>query len=398
MKRSHTAWQRLADRTGVLTLALATIAAPILLAAPRPAAAACPTDARWPVPTWAADLATGPSVAALDELAFTLVGPDEERKGVRTDGVLVIHRGVIVYERYARGFSADTPHLTWSVSKSMLSAMLGVAVGDGWLDLDDSVCDHYDAVDECAMTPRDLLRMGSGLDWNEGYEDEPYHLSSVIAMLYGEGALDMAAFVGHHPQAAPPGTLYRYSSGDSVLLAAVLAGALPQPLRDRFPREYLFRPLGMDSAVLEQDRAGTFVGSSYVYATPRDMARFGLLYLHDGCWDGRQLLPEGWVEQSTAVNPVFLQEASFEWARDGDAVPGSHFWTNHAVPDRGIDSVWPDVPADAFQASGHWGQSITVIPSEALVVVRTADDREPGVLDKNRFLQRAIAVAREAGP
>jgi CubicO group peptidase (beta-lactamase class C family) len=370
----------------------------LLLLLPTPSAAACPPGVTWPEPDWPQSLSTGPAADELDALAFTLVGADADRKGPRTDGVLVVHEGRIVYERYARGWQAEHPHLTWSVSKSMMSAMVGVAVGEGWLDLHDSICDHYDHAIECDTTPDDLLSMGSGLDWNEGYEDEPYHLSSVIAMLYGTGALDMAAFVGHLPQAAPPGQLYRYSSGDSVLLAAVLAGALPSALHDGFPHDFLFGPLGMDSAVFEQDRAGTFVGSSYAYATPRDMARFGYLYLRDGCWNDERILPEGWVAESVAVNPVFLVEASFEWERDGDAVPGRHFWTNHAIPERGIDSVWPDVPEDAYQASGHWGQSITVIPSEGLVVVRTADDREPGVLDKNRFYSLAIAVAREAAP
>jgi CubicO group peptidase (beta-lactamase class C family) len=204
--------------------------------------------------------------------------------------------------------------------------------------------------------------------------------------------------VGHHPQEGPPGTFYRYSSGDSVLLSAVLAGALPHALQDTFPQEFIFGPLGMQSAVFEQDRAGTFVGSSYAYATPRDMARFGYLYLHDGCWDDRRILPEGWVQETTAVNPVFLAEASYEWAQSGDAVPGRHWWTNRSIPERGIDVLWPDVPEDAYQASGHWAQSITVIPSEALVVVRTADDREVGALDENRFLALAIAIAREAAP
>lgn len=377
--------------------AWAALASP-LLTLPRPAAAACPTGVTWPAPDWPVALADGPAVRALDELAFTLEGADADRKGPRTDGVVVVHQGRIVYERYARGWQTEAPHLTWSVSKSMLAAMVGVAVGEGWLDPAESVCAYYDAVDECSMTPDDLLSMGSGLDWNEGYEDEPYHLSSVIAMLYGVGALDMAAFVGHHPQEAPPGELYRYSSGDSVLLSAVLAGALPADLRDTFPHEFLFGPLGMESAVFEQDRAGTFVGSSYIYATPRDMARFGYLYLRDGCWAGERLLPEGWVQDNAAVNPVFLVEASFEWARDGDAVPGRHFWTNHAIPERGIDKHWPDVPEDAYYASGHWGQSITMIPSEDLVVVRTADDREPGALDRNRFLALAIEVAQEAAP
>lgn len=382
-----------------LRVAASWAALPVLLAtlaSPAPARAACPAGVVWPEPDWPQALAEGPAVDELDALAFTLVGADEDRTGARTDAVLVLHEGRIVYERYARGWEASHPHLTWSVSKSMLAAMVGVAVGEGWLDLEDSVCDHYDEVDECDITPGDLLGMGSGLEWNEGYEDEPYHLSSVIAMLYGLGALDMAAFVGHHPQEAPPGTLYRYSSGDSVLLSAVLAGALPAAMHDTFPHDFLFGPIGMHSAVFEQDRAGTFVGSSYVYATPRDMARFGYLYLRDGCWDDRRILPEGWVEDTSAVSPAFLVEASYEWARDGDAVPGRHFWTNRSIPELGIDAVWPDVPEDAYQASGHWGQSITMIPSEDLVVVRTADDREAGVLDKNRFLSLAIAIAREA--
>lgn len=366
------------------------------LGALAPAAAACPPGIFWPNPSWPVELATDPAVDALDDYAFTLVGREDERRGIRTDGLLIVHRGRIIYERYARGFGPQNPHLTWSVSKSMIDAMLGVAVLEGYLDLQDSVCDHYDGVYDCDLTPADLHRMGSGLDWNEGYEDEPYHLSSVIAMLYGEGALDMAAFVGHHRSGAPPGTLYRYSSGDSVLLSAVLAGSLPPTLTGSFPHAFIFGPIGMRSAIFEQDRAGTFVGSSYAYATPRDMARFGYLYLHDGCWAGERLLPEGWVASSTDVNPVFLTEASFEWARDGDPVPGRHWWTNLAVPDRGIDSVWPDVPADAFQASGHWGQSITVIPSEQLVVVRTADDREAHVLDRNHMLSLAITLAQQA--
>jgi CubicO group peptidase (beta-lactamase class C family) len=378
----------------------AGLAAPILLAVtvPAPTRAACPTGVSWPTPEWPQALAEGAAVDELDAFAFTRVGADADRKGPRTDAVLVVHAGRIVYERYTAGWTAEHPHLTWSVSKSMLAAMLGVAVGEGWLDLEDSICDHYDHALECDTTPGDLLSMASGLDWNEGYEHEPYHLSSVIAMLYGMGALDMAAFVGHHPQEAPPGELYRYSSGDTVLLSAVLAGALPSAMRDTYPQEFLFGPLGMTSAVFEQDRAGTFVGSSYVYATPRDMARFGYLYLQDGCWEDRRILPEGWVEDTTGVNPVFLVEASFEWARDGDEVPGRHFWTNHAVPELGIDAKWPDVPEDAYRAAGHWGQSITVIPSAELVVVRTADDRNPGVVDFNRFLSLALAVAEEAAP
>lgn len=362
-----------------------------------PARADCPPNDVWPGDDWSVDLVDGPQKAALDDYAFTLTGSDDERLGIRTDGMVVIHRGQIIYENYGRGFEKHHPHLTWSVSKSFLNALVGVGVGRGLLTLEDSACDYYDDVDDCEITVGDLLNMGSGLEWNEGYEDDPYHLSSVIAMLYGVGALDMARFTGEHPTESKPGTVYRYSSGDSNLLAAVLAGSMEESQRDDFPWTWLFDKIGMDTTVFEQDAAGTFVASSYVYATPREMARFGYLYQNDGCWDGTRILPEGWVERSVSVNPVFLNEYSFEWDRDGDQVPGSHFWVNRSIPSMAHDKRWSDVPEDAFQASGHWGQTITVIPSEELVVVRTADDREPGTPDKNRFLKLAIELGRAHG-
>lgn len=363
--------------------------------------AACPPDVVWPEPDWAeAPLPAGPAVEAFDEYLFTLVGRDEERKGIRTDGVVVVHRGRIIHERYARGYAQHNRHLAWSVSKSFLNAMVGVGVMRGDIALDDSICDHYAPDDDalCDMTVGDLLDWGSGLDWNEGYEDEPYYLSSVIAMLYGVGSADMAAFVAGHGFAEPPGTLYRYSSGDSVLLSAVLAGAVGPGLADSYPWEFVFDPIGMRSAMFERDRAGTFVGSSYVYATPRDLARFGYLFLRDGCWGGERLLPEGWVAGSTAPNPSFLAGVSFEWARDREAVPGRHWWLNLPLPELMHESRWPTAPPDTFAALGHWGQTIFVIPSADLVLVRTADDRESGALDRERYLELALALAAEDLP
>ncbi len=364
------------------------------------AEAACPQDVTWPEPDWPVELvADGPARAEFEDYLFTLVGADEDRKGIRTDGVVVVHHGRIIFERYARGFTQQNRHLAWSVSKSIHNALVGVAVLRGELAIEDSVCDYYPVAEAaCEMTVDDLLGWGSGYDWNEGYEDEPYYLSSVIAMLYGVGSSDMAAFVAGHELAYAPGTVYRYSSGDSVLLSAVLEGALPGELKASHPWEFLFDPIGMTSAVFERDRAGTFVGSSYVYATPRDLARFGYLFLRDGCWDGERLLPEGWVALSTEPNPAFLNDRSFEWARDGEAIPGRHWWLNVAVPELAVDSKWPSAPPDTFAALGHWGQTIFVIPSEDLVLVRTADDREVGALDRDRYLELALALAAEDSP
>ncbi|MDC0719122.1 serine hydrolase domain-containing protein [Nannocystis bainbridge] len=379
-----------------LVLSCCTVAS--LLVA-REAAAACPTGVTWPAADWPEALVRGPTADAADDYLFTLTGRDEDRKGIRTDGVVIVHRGRIVYERYARGYARHNRHLAWSVSKSFLNAMVGVGVGRGALTVDDSICDHYDPGPElCDVTVGDLLDWGSGIDWNEGYEDDPYYLSSVIAMLYGIGSGDMAAFVASQGLAETPGTVYRYSSGDSVLLSAVLASALGPGLAGDYPWEFVFDPIGMTSAMFERDLAGTYVGSSYVYATPRDLARFGYLALREGCWAGEQLLPEGWIAASTQPNPSFQVGESYDhFLRDGDAVPGRHWWLNLPVPDLAHERRWPAAPPDTFAGLGHWGQTIFVIPSADLVLVRTADDREAG-FDQNRYLELALALAAEDSP
>ncbi|MDC0674779.1 serine hydrolase domain-containing protein [Nannocystis radixulma] len=380
-----------------LILSCCTVAS---LVAAREAAAACPAGVTWPAADWPEALASGPTVEAADEFLFTLTGRDEDRKGARTDGVVIVHRGRIIYERYARGYAQHNRHLSWSVSKSFLNAMVGVGVGRGALTVDDSICDHYDADAElCDITVGDLLDWASGLYWNEGYEDDPYYLSSVIAMLYGVGSGDMAAFVTAQGFVDTPGTIYRYSSGDSVLLSAVLASALGPGLADDYPWEFIFDPIGMTSAMFERDQVGTYVGSSYVYATPRDLARFGYLFLRDGCWDGERLVPEGWVADSTQPNPSFQKGNSYEqFLRDGDAVPGRHWWLNLPVPDLAHERRWPAAPPDTFAGLGHWGQTIFVVPSADLVLVRTADDRESGVFDQNRYLELALTLAAEDSP
>lgn len=381
---------------------LACLAA-CLLAAGDAAAAACPTGVPWPAPDWAeAPLPASPAMDAFEEYVFTLVGADADRIGRRTDAIVIVHRGRIIYERYGRGYAARNRHLAWSVSKSVTSALVGAAVGRGYLTTEDSICDHYplSAADRCEITVGDLLDWGSGFDWAEEYEGGSYYLSSVISMLYGVGWGDMAAFVAGHAFAHPPGTHYSYSTGDTVLLAAVLAGSLDEGLREGFPWDFLFDPIGMTSAIFERDHGGTFVGGSYVYATPRDLARFGYLYLRGGCWDGVRVLPEGWVEETTSPNPTFIGNPTDEWKMEHGAVPGRQWWLNVELPELAHTSKWETAPADTFAALGHWGQSIFVVPSRDLVIVRTADDREddPPALDRSRYLELALALAAEDPP
>ncbi|HYO53706.1 serine hydrolase [Archangium sp.] len=370
------------------------------LALAQPARAECPTRSTWPTEDWPdakaeVAVARATQIKALEDYAFTLEGRDEERKGLRTDGVVLIHKGRVVYERYGRGFDVGKRHLSWSMSKSFTSALTGLAVKRGAVSLDDSICEHVGGKvkvrDNCAITVRHLLEFASGLDWKESYEGESNQSSSVLAMLYGEGHEDMVSFVANHPLRDAPGTSWDYSSGDTVLLSGVLDAALRPSLGRDWPWVLLFEVLGMKSATWERDGQGVVVGSSYLYATPRDLAKFGFFYLNDGCWAGERVLPEGWVADSTRVSEP-IRRKPYNLGREDSQ--GWQWWLNRPVPGQRESLPWPNVPEDAYAARGHWGQSISIIPSKDLIVVRTADDRAGG-FSLDTFLKLALAVVED---
>jgi CubicO group peptidase (beta-lactamase class C family) len=277
------------------------------------------------------------------------------------------------------------------MSKSALNALTGWAVERKLLSLDDSLCEHLKPAREeaCAITVRHLLEFASGLDWRETYEGQSNQASSVLAMLYGEGQKDMAAFVTSHALRDAPGTAWAYSSGDSTLLAGVLDGALRRVEGRDWPFLLLRDVLGMRSAVWERDGRGVPVGSSYLYATARDWAKLGFFFLNDGCWEGQRVLPEGWVADSTT--PAEVQKRKTVGREEGD-VQGRQFWLNRRVPGLQETLPWPHVPEGAYALRGHWGQTVSVIPSKDLVVVRVADDREGGAFKLDTFLARAMAL------
>lgn len=357
--------------------------------------AACPSGVPYPREVWTLAPSTNTAaIQALEDYAFTLTGADGDRKGIRTDGVVIVKKGKLVYEKYARGWDENKRHLSWSVTKTFVNALTGIAVKAGALNLDDGLCDHLklSSAEACSkLKVRHLLEFSSGLDFHEVYENESNQASSVLAMLYGEGHKDMANFVAGHAFRDPPGTTYAYSSGDSTLLNAVVDAAMIPRFGKEYAWKLLFDPLGMFSVVVERDQKGTMVGSSYLYATPRDLARYGYLWQHGGCWDGRQLFPDDWVAQSKQISQGFKSKPLY---RDPNEVYAWQWTVNKAVPEVGQDTLpLKDVPGDAFAARGHWGQSITVIPSLELVVVRVGDDREKA-FDLNEFLKRAIEVAQ----
>jgi CubicO group peptidase (beta-lactamase class C family) len=334
----------------------------------------------WPTEGWRVrpldeEARSRPAVAELERYLFPPDFDEKARSGVRTDGIVLIQGDDLVYERYGRGYTAEMAHPAWSVTKGVVDALYGVAVQEGLLSIDDPVAAHSDVLaadGRDAITFRHLLGMTSGLGFREAYEWAPLR-SSVVAMLYTRGRDDMARFAAGHDVAHPPGSVFAYASGDSVLLMAALRDVVGAERYADWPWGALFDVIGMD-ATLERDAAGTFVGSSYLYATPRDLAKLGFLYLQDGRWGDRQVLPPGWAAAAGEPGPAPFY--------------GRHWWTN-----RGAAGVrpWPDAPADTIAASGHWGQKLYVIPSRDLVIVRTGADRD-GSFDNDEFLRLVLAA------
>ncbi|EIK98089.1 beta-lactamase [Pseudomonas sp. M47T1] len=336
----------------------------------------------WPGEQWTQDLQPpGPAVQALTDYAFAPRN-DDTRKGIRTDALVVIRDGRLVYEHYTPPFNADSLHSTWSISKSLMACVLGVAFGQGRFQLDDSVGRYYPPMSRHPdIRLVDLLHWASGLDWQEDYEYAPLY-SSVVAMLYTRGHRDMAAFTAGLESFAAPGQVFRYSSGDSNLLSAALEQMVGGHDYPDYPWQALFQPLGITLAVWESDTHGTFVASSYAYLRARDLARIGLLMLRDGRWQGRQLVPKAWVD---------FNRHAFEHAvaEPGEATGGGHWWLNQPVGN--APRPWPDAPAQTFAALGHWGQALYVLPEQKLVIVRYGDDRD-GSYQHNELLKRVLSA------
>jgi CubicO group peptidase (beta-lactamase class C family) len=291
-------------------------------------------------------------------LAYAFDEPRPERiRGTR--GVVVVYGGRIVAERYAPGFDKDTPLIAWSMTKSITAALAGILVGQGKLDIHaPAPVPEWSAPDDArrAITTDQLLRMSSGLKFEEVYR---LGLIDVVVMLYGTG--DAAAFAANQPLEAEPEEKWAYSSGTTNIIARILRNQLGGDLRDyaEFPRRELFDPLGMDRTVLEMDEAGTYIGSSFMFSTPRDMARFGLFCLQDGVWNGRRILPEGWMEYVTTPTP-----------KAPKGIYGAQFWLNAGTPGNPEDRDLPNVPPDAYWLSGYQGQRVLVVPSRDAVIVR----------------------------
>jgi CubicO group peptidase (beta-lactamase class C family) len=277
--------------------------------------------------------------------------------------LVVMQDGQVVFERYGQQpdtlfgpggpVTADTTLVSWSMAKSMTHAAVGILVGEGRLELDASApVAEWRGTPKEAITLQHLLNMRSGLEFVEDYVDDS--LSHCLEMLYGAGKEDMAAYAASQELLHQPGSFWNYSSGTTNIISRIVGDAVDEGEGDRrdsmdaFLQSRLFTPTGMHSAIPKFDPAGTFIGSSYVYATARDFARFGELYRNDGlAEDGTRVLPAGWAAHANTFT-THDTDTGFDY--------GAQWW------------MWPDI-AGSLACHGYEGQYTVVLPDRELVVV-----------------------------
>lgn len=357
-------WRRLAITIAALVTGLPVAAdAQAEALVPLPAQ---PAGVAWPTAQWP-EAALGPEV---DEAALEAAVADSFRAVGRsgfsdTRALLLIHRGNLVFERYADGFGVGTRFHSWSMAKSFTQAFVGLLIGRSELALDAAAgVPEWEGTGDPrgAITLRQLLHMTAGLDNADDSGGEGAD-SFVGRLLFAEGSADTAAFAAAAPAVHAPGTHWAYSTATTAILSRIVGRAVGPDAASRggFMRASLFQPLGMRSAVFAFDPAGTHLGGSHLYATARDYARFGLLYLRDGVWEGRQFLPPGWVDFSRTRAPV-----------GNNGTYAGHFWLNLS-PKEGQFRMLPGGPPSAFAANGNSGQVILMVPTHDLLLVRLGE-------------------------
>ena len=304
--------------------------------------------------------------ARLEPIAKALV--DERTYNGHPFAFVVLHKGGVVAERYDTGITAGTQLLSWSMGKSFTNALVGIMVKDGLLNIFAPMdIPEWQGDGRKNITLNDLMQMSSGLEWNENYGNR----SDVNLMLHRE--TDMGLYAINKPLEHEPGSYWYYSSGNTNLIMRYLRGKFASDSEFLgYIRERLFAPLAINNAHLEPDMTGTPVGSSYLYVTARDYARFGQMYLDGGVVQGERILPEGWSDY--VATPAPASEGRY----------GSFFWLNRS-------GACPDAPEDMYSCQGHDGQQIYIIPSKELVVVVLGYSPKPDrVINFNGLLRDII--------
>ena len=333
-----------------------------------------PTEAPWPLIATAQPEPPEIDRQALNRALDRAFEENDPLLPKRTRAVVVVQDGWVIAERYAKGIQPDMPLIGWSMSKSITHALIGRAIHSGLLDPDKppKVPEWSDPQDPRQKISLDqLLRMNSGL----AFEESTGAMNSDLVRMLTQEA-DMAGFAASKSLSKKPGKKWNYSSGTTNILSRILRHAIDDDQHYwRFPSQALFGPLGMTTAVLESDNSGTLVGSSLAWASGRDWARFGQLYLDQGSWNGKQLLPANWVQQARTAS------------RGSKQAYGAHWWLSRR-------KSRPDLPKDSFSAEGYQGQLLLIAPSQRAVIVRLGQTPNKAGFDANAFGADVLSALR----
>ncbi|HSI78858.1 MAG TPA: serine hydrolase [Lunatimonas sp.] len=340
-------------------------------------------------PDWSQDTVSWPSGNKTDEANRSQIRyqriqgliddefKDSIKKSNLTHMILIVHNGELVAEGYGNDHEIDTKHTSWSMGKSVIASLIGLQVDKGFLNLDQTEIypDWTDERSKISLTH--MLQATNGLDWVENYGG----VSDATNMLFLKP--DAAEVAASKPLKHDPGSFFYYSSGTTNILSKFLRTQLGEERYQQMPYDDFFYRIGMHNTIMEKDASGTFVGSSFIFAPGRDWARFGLLMLDKGKWEGKQILSEEWVNFVTTPSPATPK---------GEY--GAQWWLNAGSPDDPGNKLLPNLPNDAFYAGGFEGQWVLVIPSEELVIVRLG--YTPGGEFKiNDFASSVIEILHE---
>ena len=283
--------------------------------------------------------------------AFIDIDPD---RPIYTHAVVVVYDGQVIAEKYANGFSKDSKMMGWSMTKSITNALVGILVKEGKLKLEQPApVIEWQTDERRKITLNNLLQASSGLEWSE-----TYFLPGDFHNMYIHSD-DKGGYAASKEMKYPANEHFEYSSGTTNILSKIIRQTVGDADYYRFPYQRLFYKIGMYHTLLEPDASGTFVGSSYGYATARDWARFGLLILNDGVWMGERILPEGWVTYSSTPAPsAKMREYGAQW------------WLNTGEKGNPQHCKYPGLPAETMVADGFEHQYVAIIPSKKLVIVR----------------------------
>lgn len=327
-----------------------------------------------------ADVNINPALQSIVNKAFD----EDDGKVVNTRAILIYKDSLIVGEKYAPGYTSETPQMGWSMTKSITNALVGILVKQGQLDIyKPALIKEWHQEDNDPrneITIDHLLRMSSGLHFVEEYDKQ----STVNQMLWTKADAGKVAYSQNLRH--PVDTKWYYSSGTTNIISHIIRQQFSTHQEYiNFPYNALFNKLGMNTAIMETDANGTYVGSSLMYASARDWAKLGILYLQDGVWDGERILPEGWVDYSKTPTQT-VEPYNFY---------GAHFWINASKePAVKIDipRSWPGVPDDAYYASGFEGQTVLIIPSHKVVIVRLGQTLDRSAWDIGAFAAQVLEV------